>query len=60
MNTNPRAIPQIVLDAVALDFPQGAKIKAVQHTVFMVHSTMVCTYYIVNADRTEILDIQVD
>lgn len=60
MNTNPRTIPQIVVDAVARDFPLGATIKAVQHTVFMVSSINVTMYYIVNCDRSEIIDIQVD
>lgn len=60
-NTNPRTIPQIVLDAVAKDYPQGAKITARQHTVFMVESGFhTVSYYIVNADRSEIIDIQVD
>ena len=54
---NPRTIPQIVLDYVALAFPRGVKVTAIQHQVFMVESRDIVKTIIVNLDRTMIVNV---
>lgn len=55
--TNPRTIPQIVLDYVALTFPKGIKVTAIQHQVFMVESRDIVKTIIVNPERTMIVNV---
>lgn len=55
--TNPRTIPQIVLDYVALTFPRGIKVTAIQHQVFMVESRDIVKTIIVNPERTMIVNV---
>lgn len=54
---NSRTIPQIVSDYVALTFPHGVKVTAIQHQVFMVESRDIVKTIIVNADRTMIVNV---
>ena len=60
MKTNPRTIPQIVFDAVAKTCPSYVTLTQTQDQTTMVCYNQVTMYYIVNADRTEIVDVQVD
>lgn len=53
-------IPEIVADAIALDFKSIYSVKQTRETTWMVSAGNLCIYYIVNADHTEIIDIQVD
>ncbi len=53
-------IPQIVLDAVALDFTSYHTVSKTRANTYMASSGNLCIYYIVNADCSEIIDIQVD
>jgi len=53
-------IPQIVLDAVAKDFKSFHTVTATVANTFMASAGNLSIYYIVNADCSEIIDIQVD
>lgn len=53
-------IPQIVADAIAKDFKSIYSVKQTRATTWMVSAGNLCIYYIVNADCSEIIDIQVD
>ena len=54
-------IPEIVAEAIAKDFKIcKPSVKKTHNNTFMASSGNLCIYYIVNAEQTEILDIQVD
>ena len=53
-------IPQIVLDAVAQDFKSYHNVSKTRANTYMAFAGNLCIYYIVNADCSEIIDIQVD
>ena len=60
MKTNPRTIPQIVIDAVAKDCPAYATLTQTQDQTTMVSFGKITMYYIVNNTYTQIVDVQVD
>ena len=59
MKTN--NIPQIVLDAIAQDFANRSINANFTHdNVIMASTSSLSIYYVMNADNTQILDVQVD
>ena len=53
-------IPEIVAKAVALDFKSFHTVSKTRANTYMATAGNLCIYYIVNADCSEIIDIQVD
>ncbi len=60
MNKNPRTIPQIVVDAVAREYPWPVDLTQIQNQTTMVSFGRTTMYYIVDNTRTRIVDVQVD
>jgi hypothetical protein len=60
MNTNPRTIPQIVIDAVARECPWPRDLTQIQNQTTMVSFGRTTMYYIVDNTRTRIVNVQID